>query len=582
MKLKTILLSIAIVAGAVTSCTDTWDDHYSASTLGEGSLWQSIKSNPDLSNFAKVIEAVGYDKALDGSQVFTIFAPTNDSFTEADAQAVIDQYNAQLQLGRTGDKNRAIKEFVQNHIALYNYSASPDAEETAIRMMNGKYITFNNDSFGGQQFIESNQTVGNGILYTIANKADYSSNIFEYVTMDEDLDSLNKFLYMSDPYAFHIEKFISSMSVPGEIINGQLHYLDSVTVFTNTILEDELFAALDNEDSTYYALMPTNAAWKEQLEENEQYFQYDSKVEYRDSLMYTLPRLGIIAGAQFSTNTNTKLGKTTDIDSIMSPLAVPYTYRMRLYGSNDAKVYQYDKPYAAGGIFDGTTSVECSNGIVLKADKWNVNRRNTFIQDIIMEAEGRSTLDSLSGATQAAKPSWTAHNVNSANPYYNQVSGNVFYTLSSSTATLPGALFDFTDVLSNQKYDMYLVTAPATAGDTLSTDTLPTRVTMTVFWHDAKGNEVSKVFDRNVKTDDVLLDLGDMVLQSTTRTYAVETDPKKVHKMKLGTFKFPTCSYGLDQPQVKVLLEVSLRSNEFSKFSQNLHIDKLMLVPVME
>lgn len=580
------LLALPLVGGVggnlLTSCTDEWNDHYKVSTLGEGTLWESIKGNAELSNFAKVIQTVGYDKSLDGSQVFTVFAPTNASFTAEDCQAVIDQYNSQLQLGRTGNKNRAIKEFVQNHIALYNYSAAAEAPDMTIRMMNGKYVPFTNTSFGGQAFKSSNQLAGNGVLFTIADKAAYSSNVFEYVSMDQDLDSINKFLYMEKPYAFHVEKFLSKESVPGEIIDGQLHYLDSVTVFENTILQEFLDAELDNEDSSYYALMPTNEVWKEQLEQNQKYFQYDTKVEFRDSLMYTLPRLGILAGTQFSTNTNTKLGETTQLDSVKSTLAIPYTWRKQMYGTYDAKIYEYDKPYAPGGIFDGTTPVECSNGVILKADKWNVDRSNTFVREIVMEAEGIHTLDSLSGATQAAKPSWTAHNVSSDNPYYNKVSGNVFYTLSSSTAVLPSALYDFTDVLSNQKYDMYLVTAPALAGDTLTTDTLPTRVTMTVYWHDAKGNEVSKVFDRNVKTDDVVLGLGDMELQSTTRTYAATVDPKKVHQIKLGTFMFPTCSYNLDEPQVKVLLSVSLRSNEYSKFSQNLHIDQLKLVPVKE
>ena len=55
-------------AVALTACSDTWDDHYdslSSGSVHEGSLWQAIKSNPDLSNFASVIEACDFLTAAD-------------------------------------------------------------------------------------------------------------------------------------------------------------------------------------------------------------------------------------------------------------------------------------------------------------------------------------------------------------------------------------------------------------------------------------------------------------------------------------------------------------------------------------
>ena len=108
-------------AAALTACTDTWDEHYDGSIAGvyEGSLWESLKGNPELSNFASVVQACGYDKSLASSQVFTVFAPTNESFAKEEADARIAEYNQQK--GKVSDEdNTVIKEFVQNHIALYN------------------------------------------------------------------------------------------------------------------------------------------------------------------------------------------------------------------------------------------------------------------------------------------------------------------------------------------------------------------------------------------------------------------------------------------------------------------------------
>ena len=60
------------------SCTDTWDDHYDSLGGGEngvheGTIWSAIKSNPNMSNFAKLIEGCDYVDRLNGSQVFTVF-----------------------------------------------------------------------------------------------------------------------------------------------------------------------------------------------------------------------------------------------------------------------------------------------------------------------------------------------------------------------------------------------------------------------------------------------------------------------------------------------------------------------------
>ena len=82
-KLYTKVLGLALAALTFTACSDTWDEHYEglADGVHEGSLWQAIKSDPELSNFASVLEACGFDKSLASSQVFTVFAPTNASFS---------------------------------------------------------------------------------------------------------------------------------------------------------------------------------------------------------------------------------------------------------------------------------------------------------------------------------------------------------------------------------------------------------------------------------------------------------------------------------------------------------------------
>ena len=103
-------------------------------------------------------------------------------------------------------------------------------------MMNGKYLGLTNSTFSGKPFTSTNTITGNGVLFTLSEKADYIYNLFEYVKSDPELDSVRNFLYMSDPYQFHKIRFNSKASVPGDIIKGQQHYLDSVTTTENEFL----------------------------------------------------------------------------------------------------------------------------------------------------------------------------------------------------------------------------------------------------------------------------------------------------------------------------------------------------------
>ena len=379
------------VAIALTACTDTWDDHYDAPTEGvqQGSLWQAISQNPDLSNFASVIKACGYDVPLGSSQVFTVFAPTNANFSQAEAQALIAQYQAEK--GSVADEdNTTIKEFLQNHIALYNHSVSSLSNDSVV-MMNGKYMPLTHTSFGGKTLNGStkNSLYENGVLFTIDQKVDYFPNVFEYVRKDSDLDSLASFLY--NP-RFYYREFQPEQSVPGGYENGRTVYLDSVFEQHNELFYD--LGRINNEDSTYWMVAPTNAVWKQLIEEYDNYFNYRDNVlttqKECDSIRYTNARLAIVEGTIFSRTVNPDAQLR---DSAMSTNAqLEYAYRRSRWGADSLCYYQYFKPFEAGGIFNGTTNVACSNGQVMKASQWNIDKTQTFFRTRIIEAEGRTAV----------------------------------------------------------------------------------------------------------------------------------------------------------------------------------------------
>ena len=216
------VVGLALAALTFTACSDEWDDHYSAPTASDGmTIWQTIEMDQaNLSNFAKVLKATGYDKALASSQVFTVFAPVNAQFTEADANEIIDLYEQQKAANIKDRDNRAIKEFVHNHLALYNYSTSGKAD--SITMMNGKYLLMTDNKLANSTMLTKNQLKSNGVMFTMEEPVDFFPNVFEYMSVDEDIDSIGKFMSQYNQYDFN-----ASESVPGGIIDGKTWYLDS-------------------------------------------------------------------------------------------------------------------------------------------------------------------------------------------------------------------------------------------------------------------------------------------------------------------------------------------------------------------
>ncbi|MBR5928897.1 MAG: fasciclin domain-containing protein, partial [Prevotella sp.] len=566
------VLGLALAVLTFAACTDTWDDHYDRKGEGmnDASLWQAISQNSNLSNFAKVVQACGYDKALNSSQVFTVFAPTNDNFSAQEADELIAAYNAEK--GKVNeDDNTVIKEFIQNHIALYNHSIAESSSDS-LTLMNGKKTVLTTSSFCNSPILSTNGHYNNGVLFTIQGKAHYFPTVFEYLRKDADLDSVASFFYNS---RFYRKEFYPERSVPGGLENGKTVYLDSVFVQQND-LWDMLWAYTNDEDSTYWMVAPTNKEWKKLIEEYEPYFNYDNNVAFRDSMVYTMPRIAIVLGANFSRTLNPDAHLT---DSALSTSAAErYTYRYSYWGNNNLHYYQFggksatntQKPYSATGIFTGTDNVECSNGVVMKSDDWKINKLNTFYQWKIYEAEETSNIKEVSkkenSTTGEMEPTIDPiiREVLNNNRFYGKVWSNEFVEFKQMQTTQNHTVtFNLRSVLSNIGYDIYLVTAPALANDSNATEEerIPTKLTCTINYHNQEGETESEV------------------LQS-----GVETNPNVVDYILLAEdFKFPTATWGLSEsvPQITLDVTTKVSSPEIrsKKYTRTMRIDCVMLVP---
>ena len=357
---------------------------------------------------------------------------------------------------------------------------------------------------------------------------------------------------------------------PGGIVDGRTVYLDSVFVQQNDLFGyDFLSARLNSEDSTYLMVVPTNQAWKKMVDEYTDYFNYDNTVADRDSLIYTNTRMGIMGGTVFSRTFNSDAALQ---DSAMSTnCVINYNSRRYSWGADTLHYYEYYKPLTApNGALSGTTSVDCSNGTMLKADEWKIDKTETFHRIRIIEAEDVSSIREVSTVKNSStgEPEPTVapiiRTVNNDNAFYGQVSNNRFVEFEPQRTTVnPSVTFNVTNVLSNIGYDIYLVTAPALANDSNATaiQCLPTLVRCTLSYHDQDGKTVqTELCDRTSTKGDVV----DALLLAED-------------------FKFPTCTYGLQEtdPQMTLMVETRVTSSQLrnNTYTRTMRIDCILLKP---
>jgi len=512
-----------------------------------------------------VIQATGYDKALGSSQVFTVFAPTNDALTADQTEKWIDTYNQEKAESKKDEDNKTIKEFVKNHITLYNKSVSELSNDTIV-MLNGKYLKLDGETLDGHNLSLTNSHHTNGVLFKVDHQVNYFYNVFEYLATDADLDSVAKFLYSYNEY-----EFMPELSVPGGIENGQTVYLDSVTV-----LENELFGRIgliNEEDSTYTMLVPTNQAWSKLVTEYENYFNYCDFVQGRDSLKHLNTRMAIVRGTVFSHTNNQHWA-----DSAVSVNAVPYSLRKYMYGSADAAYYIYYNTMAEGGVFNGVVEKECSNGRVMKADNWNIDKTQSFLQNVIMEGEARNSQAKVD-ETKTVTPLQSTY-VASTHPFYNKISNNGFVEIVPTTANArPKVQFYIDNVLSNLAYDIQLVLVPTWTGELTSAGVAETvkpnfmNVRLWSLKQDATDNSIENTANWNV--EQLLKNYETNFKREGVDTTYITMDTITV----ASNYVFPTSSYGLETPQVMLEIEGLGIAAFKDRYQSTIRVDAIILKP---
>ena len=550
MKRKNIVfkaLTCGLATLAFTACTDTWDSHYQPKPElnATETLWELIEADPELSKFAEFAKATGYDEVLSQNRFYTVWAPVND------AEFFVGKEN--LNWAEVGDSmiNVYKFEFVENHIADYNHTATGTMTKNLVKMLNGKYNGFNGTAgdytFKNAAVAQANIAAKNGLLHKTTDNAIFTANIWEQLDKEEGISHLNTFLK-----SFNKIEFDRYSSVEGPRVNGQVTYLDSVFVENNQWFGR--IGRLNREDSSYIMFAPTNKAWEEIYAKAKTYFVYDESVADRDSLQDAITKDFLVRHLVFS-NTLQK----SPTDSLVS-------YYNGYYRPLVFKGEDLEKLYA--NLVD---TKELSNGTLNIVDSYNYT---TFWHDTL-RVQGESLLGDAEGAEvpeykQAIK-SYASISKDSIDKYYQTSNGSIGVYGPSTPTGNPTLIYTLKNTLS-AKYRIKLVLAPADFVNWRDTVLLPNKFNATLSYKDIAGKKKSVDVGKNLIYTPTRAKLDTITLIPAT---AAEGE---------DYFTFAANEYNLTSQettitQLQIQGKVSARE---SGFDRTIRVEQVFLEPVTE
>ncbi len=587
-------LGVLATAGlfAMYSCTDdTWDEHYDTKPVVtyDGTIMDAINSNPELKDFAEILDAVGFDLNLNGDQVYTIWVPKNmseikDSLMQEVAETT--HYNG---------KQEVLRRFVKNHIALYNISLNTEPQKIAL--LNSKFVDMSAASeatIGEAKIDSANIVCNNGVMHIIDRPLTYTPNMYESMETEYnkylrehpeiDKDSLVSLFSFLD--AYNQDSLDEARSVElGLNPDGNMVYVDSVMIRNNTILKS-IDAFIYEEDSTYYAILPSVEAFQKRYEEAKKLLQFSPSENvanplFTDSLQKRYANMFAMRDLYYNMGPNVNTHRE---DSVMSTL----------YRSNWEQNVYY-RPFAEGGIFAGnSTKINCSNGTVFMVDEYPMSQYEQFFYKLSPRVTSASIDETLDDSN---KPAFTK-NCTYSNTNYNLTCGSDTFAvfpvienkdtvridtlnyeageeyefsylrvIPSSGSANPTFSIKLSNTLSGE-YDIYLVTVPIRyrdenlGGDPIS-DLRAYKFKANLFERDEEGEFPKR----------------GVALKANGKNTFTTNPAALVDTTYLGSHVFDYSYYGRDKEGVLLQIAANVNSRETTEYSREMLVHKVILMP---
>ena len=381
---------------AASSCSD---DHFTVNPEVEGrsTIWENIKSNTDLSQFADILSSIHYSKSkgnttsqtyadlLNHDQTFTVWAPADGTFNYDLCKELIASGSAGAYKVET--------ELVRNCMARYSHLLSGNKAEE-IKLFNDKSAIFDCASamLKDRTITRSNIGASNGVIHILNGAPEYLPNIYEFIESRSDLDSLNKFLRTYEEQVFN-----ETQSTQGPTVDGNITWVDSITYLDN-IYFNVIDAPLNKEDSTFVMVMPNNEAWSYAYNKIKGYYNYQPE--------YVQTIVSVDDNGNETTETRTTTFSQAEIDSITRFYINHTTARNLVFNVNQQFGHPYTDftkpgvcdslkstwgdafkdPYSVA-LFDGKSPIELSNGYAYVVEHFNYRPEDSWLFKEDFEAE---------------------------------------------------------------------------------------------------------------------------------------------------------------------------------------------------
>ncbi len=300
-------------------------------------LMEEIKANQNLSLFASYLTKTGYDKVIESSKTFTVWAPTNDALKAIDQSYITD--TAQLRL------------LIGNYIANQAYFTADATPSVRVKTLSGKNVIFTKTKLNDATISSNDERAKNGVLHVLSEAFTPQLNAWEYITQMDSTSLQNKFLQTLqygkvNPDSAELigldPKTGAPIYKPGTGIVLRNRFLQKVNI--------------NNEDSVITYIVLTDAAYADEENKLIPYFT-DTTQAMTDSL------------AQWN------LIKDFAIDGLVSPDSLSAT----LYSDKDSVKIHIDPSSIV-------KTVKVSNGIVYVLNSLNYEM-DTKIKPILIQGE---------------------------------------------------------------------------------------------------------------------------------------------------------------------------------------------------
>ncbi len=569
---------------ATTSCTDFSDYNETPvdqTATGNQTLWENILQDSRLSDFAALVQKTGFQEQLNTPRSLTVWAPANGTFSMSDYEGL--------------SQDDLLRQFVKGHIAEYTHAASGKVDER-VHMMNDKSFTFTGDgsyTFGGKTISAANVPSNNGLLHIMDGAAKFYPNLYEYIGSGQGIDSLRNHFKR-----YELTRLDESASVKGPMVNGVQTYIDSVMVTTNSLVR-QLNAQLENEDSSYTFILPTDKAFAEMYNRVKPYYNFITTTLVNDVANYTS-----------ATDTKTK-SVTVNAAYMQDSLVRRNIFDNLIYSNNDV----YNKWIIDGNAFNDTIRttrrvkfsnpvdivekpliaepVEMSNGYARLVDSLAFYSWETYCPEL--EFSPLYYMVNLF-PTQAQVQRRNYVNTDGSpltwlfGPETTETNYRFAWIAPGGDRTKPDFCISMPNVMSTT-YNFYVVFMPTgmlnAAGRPMMPSDFEDRPNLLNFelnYCDAKGKTAKYCFSKPYA--DALIS-GETLPKVPTKgdaTTAFSNNPEKTDTVFIGRFTFPVNYRGLGEeyyPSLRVTSPISVfNSTQLATYTRDVRIGAILLRPV--